>query len=352
MAALRPFAVTGASALTAAGGLEQTCAAVRASIVRLREHAYYRTLARDPEWGEQRPLLAASVDLVPPALGGPERLHRMLIPVLDDLAGSAVMRRTDTLEGALLLALPAPDPAVERWSLGASFAADLGRRTGLSWKRTVVSESGHAGVFELLATASELLDRGEVGACVLAAVDSYLSPDRMEHLDRAYRLQSRRAVDGFFPGEGAVALLLERRGGERPAAGVVAAVGLGREPAPSGSERHSTGAGLGEALRAVVPAGGAPWVLCDLNGESYRAFEWGIARTRLGERLGPLRRLVHPATSLGDLGAATGGVLLVLALAAFRRGYAPASGATVWAASEGPLRGAARIEAGRRPAAD
>jgi 3-oxoacyl-[acyl-carrier-protein] synthase-1 len=339
--AFRPIAVRSLRALTAAGGVEQTCAAVRAGIVRLREHASYDTLGPEPPWGQGKRLVCAPAAGIDPAIGGAERLLALAAPVLSDLAEEAAPPR----RAALLVALPGPDAAVERWDLGPSFAAALAPRARRSFERTVVSRSGHAGAFELLATAGDLLHGGEVDACVLVAVDSHLCPGRIEHLDRAYRLRSRRTVDGFFPGEAAVALLLERGGGPRPAGGVVAAVGLGEEGSTAGSERHSSGTGLSDALRAVVAPAGAPWVLCDLNGESYRAFEWGVAAARLGEQLGPARRLVHPASSLGDLGAATGGVLVALALAAFRRGYAPSPHAILWASSEGALRGAARIEA-------
>ena len=59
----------------------------------------------------------------------------------------------------------------------------------------------------------------------------------------------------------------------------------GEEPQTIGGDRESSGRGLTHALRAAL-AGGAShaprWVLCDLNGESYRSFEWGIARARVG----------------------------------------------------------------------
>ena len=54
-------------------------------------------------------------------------------------------------------------------------------------------------------------------------------------------------------------------------------------------------------------------------------------------------RLSHPVMSHGDIGAATGGVLAACILAAFSRGYAPASEAVIWAAADGATRAAARI---------
>jgi 3-oxoacyl-[acyl-carrier-protein] synthase-1 len=88
-------------------------------------------------------------------------------------------------------------------------------------------------------------------------------------------------------------------------------------------------------------------VLCALNGESYRSFEWGLMRARLGAALGDVERLVHPAASLGDVGAATGGVLVACVVKALGRGYAASDAAVVWASSDGAGRAAALVERAR-----
>jgi 3-oxoacyl-[acyl-carrier-protein] synthase-1 len=269
-----------------------------------------------------------------------------LIPVLADLVETADLERRDLSECALLLALPAPDDAVVTWRLAETFAGELSRRTGLVFKIARQNLSGHAAGLEILAEASAILASGEAQSCLVAGVDSYLSEDRLAVLDEGYRLKSPRNVDGFCPGEAAAALLLEgprsRRGGVPKA--TIAAVGLGLEPEPMRSEKVSTGAGLVQALRGALPPEGSPeFLLCDLNGESYRAFEWGIAQARLGARLVGLGRAVMPARSVGDVGAATGALLIATAVEAFERGWAPGEEALIFAASEGALRAAARV---------
>ena len=174
----------------------------------------------------------------------------------------------------------------------------------------------------------------------------------MEILDHAYRLKSARNVDGFCPGEAAVALLFEdarpRRGVTRAAA--ISAIGLGTEPEPLRSDKVSTGTGLVQALRAALPVDRGPeFLLCDLNGESYRAFEWGVAQARLGARLEGLRRVVMPARSVGDVGAATGALLIATAAEAFARGWAPGEDALLFTGSDGPLRAAARVSRSTPP---
>jgi 3-oxoacyl-[acyl-carrier-protein] synthase-1 len=334
------------SAVTAVGAaVEQTCASVRAGICRFGDHAYYRTLAKNPEWEDEEPLVVAAVPGIDPLLDGPARLHALLVPALADLVERAGLRRRDIGECALLVALPAPDAAVAGWGLADTFLADLRRRTGLAFKVERARQSGHSAMIELLDDAAALLAEGAATSCILAGVDSYLSEDRIALLDGAYRLKSARNVDGFIPGEAATALLLESPLGpgarERGLRATIEAVGLGVEPATILGDRQSSGVGLTAALRAAAAAGCGS-VHCDLNGESYRAFEWSVARARLGKLLAGAE-VVHPARNLGDVGAATGGLLAALAARGFERAYAPPGDAVIWASSQGELRAAARI---------
>jgi 3-oxoacyl-[acyl-carrier-protein] synthase-1 len=338
----RPVLVKAASVISAAGDcVEQTCTSIRAGICAFKQHEARVSASAD----ETRPVTAAPVAAIDPAIVGAARLIQLLAPVLRDVVARAELARRDLGDTALLLALPAPEAAMSAWGLGDEFLDELRKHTGLRFASAAAFAAGHAGMISLLAEASALLATERVRSCVVAGVDSYLSPDRLAALDASYRLKSARNVDGLVPGEAAAALVVEAADRRRPRGaplGVVSAVGLGEEPETVCSEKASTGRGLCEALRAVVPAS-CPWVICDLNGESYRAFEWGVARTRMGEVFSALRRVVVPAASLGDVGAATGGVLLASALAALQRGYAPAEEAIVWSASDGPLRAAARV---------
>jgi hypothetical protein len=60
----------------------------------------------------------------------------------------------------------------------------------------------------------------------------------------------------------------------------------------------------------------------------------GLVRVRLTQQLQGLRRLWHPADCLGDVGAATGGVLMAVLGRSFQRGYAPADRALLWAGND------------------
>lgn len=350
----RGVVVTGVGLATACGGAAQSAAAARAGLAQFAEHAFFLPETRDPGWEDDIPLLCAAVPELDPFLPGPARLIALAALAVNDLVSAARVRRRDLADATLLVALPEDDDAVRPWALAEFFVADLVRHAGLpAFRAARVAHRGHAGVLELLAYCASLFEERAAERCLVLGVDSYLCQERFSLLDAARRIKSARNVDGFIPGEAAAALLVEpaasaaARGAEPLA--TVAAVRAGAEPRTVASDRQSSGAGLCAALRALLEGSGASggeppaWVLCDLNGESYRSFEWGAAVARLGAPLGGVKELWHPADCFGDIGAATGGALLACAAAAFRRGYAPAGEAIVITGSDAGQRVAARV---------
>jgi 3-oxoacyl-[acyl-carrier-protein] synthase-1 len=122
-------------------------------------------------------------------------------------------------------------------------------------------------------------------------------------------------------------------------------VALAREERPFTGEGNSTGRGLTQVVREVLAAAGAApeWAVCDLNGESYRAYEWGLVLARLGEPLSKLEAVWHPADCHGDVRAAGPALHAIIACQAFRKGWAPGSRCLVFAGEDGGERGACVI---------
>jgi len=248
--------------------------------------------------------------------------------------------RRDLSGTALALALPQIDDAVRTWRLDRGFVEELCERAGLPLLPTVVIEqAGHPSMLKAIEGARAHLASGGASRCIVLGVESYHQLDRLGLLDRAYRLRSDRCKDGFLPSEAAVALLVERRA-ESPRAPLVSLgpVSFGHEPRPITGEHSSSGTGLATALEAAIGERTMRWVICDLNGESYRAFEWGVVRARLSDRFAPPVHLVHPADCVGDVGAASAGLFIACAARAFARGYAPARDALVFAGADEGLR--------------
>jgi len=348
VASFLPLSLTAMSARTAVGDdIEETCASVRAGIVRLREHPTYRSIAPD---GPGEPLVTGRVDGVDPGCKGRERLLGLLVPVLEDVMRRGDVSPFDCARVALLVSLPVPEPVVDTWHIEETFVEEIQKRLALRFGQTHFTRSGHGGAIELFLEAQALLAIGAVDACIVAGVDSYLSLDRLEPLDAAYRLKSRRNVDAFVPGEAASALLFENaeRMTHRNARVLarIMSVGVGDEPNTMAGDLSSSGTGLTGAMRAALGNESIGLVLSDFNGESYRGSELGIAGARVGKKLANAERWVFPVLSMGDIGAASGALLVGLAAEAFRRGHAPEGDALVSASGDGSRRAAARV---RRP---
>jgi 3-oxoacyl-[acyl-carrier-protein] synthase-1 len=320
--------IVAAAARTAVGAsAEQSAAAFRARLSRftLRRHR-----------GDE--VAVATASGVPAALAGPARVAWLLGDVVGALAAQMDALGVDPRHTALYAAVP----QVAGWAIAAMVAEANAARP---FAEAHALAGGHAIGLAAVAEAAALLAAGRARWAVVAAADSYIDAARLDALDG--RLKRPGSADGFVPGEAAAALLLARDGGGRGAR--VSAIGLGEEPAPVSADRHSTGRGLGAALRGALgsPGAGAEparWVLSDLNGESYRSFEWALVRARMAERFDAQLCLHHPADCGGDVGAATGPLLLATAATRLRRGLAPAPEAIAWCGSDDGPRAAARIE--------
>ena len=136
------------------------------------------------------------------------------------------------------------------------------------------------------------------------------------------RLKGSDAPCGVIPGEGAGFLLLCTDSAQRqtatPSLGTIPAAAQAVEPSPWYSERATLGQGLTQAITSAFEASGVPdlkadAVWSDLNGESWRADEWSYAYLRTEEHHGEPLRIRHPADCWGDVGAASGPMLVAMA---------------------------------------
>jgi 3-oxoacyl-[acyl-carrier-protein] synthase-1 len=89
------------------------------------------------------------------------------------------------------------------------------------------------------------------------------------------------------------------------------------------SSNNSSAIALGRVLQNVIKQRPAlseiRTIVSDFNGESYYAHEWGLTKTRLGPLCQHSISLIHPADCYGDVGAATGGLLIALAAYQFAK---------------------------------
>ncbi|MDH5180269.1 MAG: hypothetical protein OEZ39_08120 [Gammaproteobacteria bacterium] len=350
------IAITALGVISPVGAnAEMTCACIRAGLMHITRHEHYECLPMETEQDEPLPLFASFVPTLEPYLDGPERLYQLCIPALSDLFNNGRFNQLDTNRGGLFLALPQLDDVVREWHLEADFISELCQRMGLpGFRASKIDQTGRAGVFSLIAEAGKLLTGGELDYCIVGGVDSWLVDQRLGLMDEAWRIKSDRNVDGFIPGEAAAMLLLETVDHARqrgiPVLSCIGAIGSGTEPETINSNTESSGEGLATAISTILEMQtenrSFDAVYCDLNGESYSAFEWGLMLSRLGDSFADIKQLIHPAENCGDIGAASGGLLLACASKAFEKGYNQGNAALLWTASDGGQRMALTLHSG------
>ena len=331
--------LVGFAARTAVGRSAQAAAAaVRAGISRIEQHPRWVDLRGEPirgafdhDFGDDMPC--------------PERMLEMASAVLGDLS------RITELSCPILLALPEARPG-----FGEDDARDLERRLRANpalrkgaTVRTVAR--GHAGGLLALRLATEHLTGDDDGRCIVVGVDSYFDRRTLTWLAHNRQLSGPGIRSGFFPGEGACAVLVAAQHARRslgwPSLATVRSVGVAREQRLIKTDTDNLGEGLTEAVTAAVRTSGEgpiDSVYCDINGERYRTEEWGFTILRTAQWFRDPAGYVSASACWGDLGAASGPAAAMLACAAWGRGYAPGPRALVFGGSEAGLRACAVLE--------
>jgi 3-oxoacyl-[acyl-carrier-protein] synthase-1 len=288
-------------------------------------------------------------------LHGYDRLVALAVPALIEaakvLAGSAL-----AASYPLFLALPEPGRPDDDPRFGPEMVAELARRSGLpiDVERSIVIRSGHAGVGLGLELATlRIAEGGRPQAYLVGGVDSYYQKDVLAWLDVECRLHSGTAGNGIIPSEGAAfAVLAAGDGGSgRAMARITAAVSAREDTVGSGAPNLATA--ITRAVRdAATIAGGGPigWVLTDVNGERHRISEFSKVEIRSKDLLQNGFRHEALAEELGDVGAASGALLLAWACAHFLAGSAPAERVLLALHAEGQERAVVVIEAAEREA--
>ncbi|WP_426755444.1 hypothetical protein [Myxococcus sp. Y35] len=186
---------------------------------------------------------------------------------------------------------------------------------------------GHAGTAAGLQHGLQWMASRGLERVLLIAVDSYIDEVLLQQLASHRRLKTEDHPVGLMPGEAGMCLLVEsqasaRRRGVAPAI-LIDTIATGREPDHFGSGRQNMGRGLTACIQEVLSGLPSPFagdIYSDLNGEQWRAHEWGCVRVHLDTRLGAVQ-LHLPGTYVGDVGAASGALGVCLAAHDLSRGH-------------------------------
>jgi len=191
---------------------------------------------------------------------------------------------------------------------------------------SAIVTQGRVGLAVALAQARMLMADVGVRRVLVAATDSLLSWPTLSCYEQHDRLLTDDNSNGFMPGEAAGALLLgkpEGRAGELLCSGI----GFGREPACIDDEEPLRAEGLAQAIKAALADAGCQmhhmdFRITDNSGEQYYFKEASLALSRTLRVRKAEFDIWHPAECTGEIGAASGVVIVATALAACDKQYA------------------------------
>ena len=330
-------------AITAVGlTAHQTCAAIRAGISGFQD-VYYLSPPEEPIVGARIPTS--------------ERLKRSPAEWLINL-GARAIRECLQVQGnvqpertALIVNLPEAwrDHPAFRETPPDHLLSRIQESLGCRFTVSKCLQEGHAGVFQALEVAREILHSGRAEFCCVGGIESMLNNSDMERLRKSYRLRQPNNSWGLVPGEGAAFLLIGHEGRTELPLGRVRGIGISVEDDTILGPQYSQGRGLQKALSlalkdAALEESTLAFRISDANGERYRALESVMAEARFYRTRREHFPCWYLVASVGDIMAAAGSLALVVACIAMAKGYAPGSFAMCEGSSDAGLRGACLVE--------
>lgn len=219
----------------------------------------------------------------------------------------------------LILALPESNPAIDTIPLEL-LTKNLLKQSDLPIDANQIRSicTGRAGVIQSLALAQKYLYEANQDYVVIGGSDSYLEYPLLQQLAADQRLTAIGTTGGFAPGEGAGFILVTRHASfalkKHNKIIALQTPGVGQELGYIKSEETYKGDGLHESFKQALSNNTRliTTVYSSMNGENYWAKENGVAMLRNKKHFVENVKTQHPTDSYGDLGCATGAVLIAL----------------------------------------
>jgi 3-oxoacyl-[acyl-carrier-protein] synthase I len=361
MARDNEIAIIAAGAVTSVGlSAASTCAAIRSSLDNFTE-THFIDAVGEPLLGAMVPpsLLGLPQEADGSILGGTQKLASMFVRAATECVKSG--GGIDASRTALLLIGPeASRPGFSMAKLKACFDACTTAIGKPFHAASRITQIGSPGLAAALQYAQTLLNASAtttlpVQAVLIAGLDSLLNTEDINTALAAKRLLTGQHSDGFIPGEAAACVLVLRldaladtdaHGRTRQKVLRVAGLGVAQEPDSWISGKPNTGKVLAQVMRtAFAEANLQPHDmhhrLSDVSGESFFMDEATYAWARVQRAPSPPGyRAMISGSSVGEIGAAAGPLLIALALDMSRKEWAAGGNFLLHFTGNGAPRGA------------
>lgn len=215
----------------------------------------------------------------------------------------------------ILMVTAAPD----RPQSGRQIQLDAAKALSLELEHPLAPHSqllpgGRAAMAQALRHAETLLNTKKAQKVLIVGMDSYLDAATIMHFLAEERLLVPDNSDGFIPGEAAAAVVVELAAAQVKGTHVCG-VGQGQEPGRPDGSIPSRAQGLSAAIReamqqARINGNDLAFRVSDQNGEAFFAREAANAITRISEEAGTIPQVLTTADCTGEIGAATGPLML------------------------------------------
>jgi len=338
----------GLGACTAVGAnVAASAAAVRAGISTFAEHSFVIDTAGNP-------MIVAPASYLSQDILGADRYIHLSVPAITEAVHPLFAAQAAVAPMAAIIGLPPKRPGLSKGLVSRiSEALKSATQNYIHITEIETIQTGHSAGLMALEAGWKKLKRGMAEFCLIGGVDSYLEPATLEWLEACDQLHSAGDMNnawGFVPGEAAGFCVLATRNAVskcnvRPLSGIIT-VATAQEYNLIKTDTVCLGRGLTHVFEQALQAlpASSPKIddiICDMNGEPYRAEEFGFASIRVSEFFTDVSDFIAPADCWGDVGAASGPLFINLASTAWRKGYANGPYALLWTSSESGERCAA-----------